>query len=590
MKKNYILAITLCSLVFIGGMVLQGVLYKNLPKAETSDLPAVSAQTEQVPNGQKPTQSAFVVSVSETTSDEASKTEQTFVVETDLVRATFTNKGGDIISYKLKQHNVSGSGENVEMIKNITEQNRAFAIALGGYTAPILDTIFDTREETGANGEKIISFSGTVALKKATGEIETLKLSKHFRFLPNEYLFELAVTIDGGENFSGLNFGDIAYTLRTAPQIGPSWNKNDRYDFRRFSLLINGKRKDTTVKAGEIKAGASGGSWVAVSGKYFTLAVVPDKTIGSVHFAADASNRQFETENTQAFISEAALIGTSLQHRYRIYMGPTGEKYLYRYANQTKNAFAVGNLGLENLASSSGVLAPVIFVLKYLLQFVYGFVKNWGVAIIIVTIFIRLLLLPISIKSMVGTQKIQPYQARISEIQQKYRTNPQKMQEELNKIYKQAGYTPGCASGCLPLIIQFAVIIAMFQLFNNYFEFRGAVFIPGWISDLSIGDSVYRFKNPLPILRWTDLRLLPIIYVATQYISTLFMRKTPQPQQTQGMMFMMMYIAPAMFFFVLYNAPSGLFVHWIVSNLLMVVQQLITNSIVEKENLTKKVG
>ena len=171
---------------------------------------------------------------------------------------------------------------------------------------------------------------------------------------------------------------------------------------------------------------------------------------------------------------------------------------------------------------------------------------------------------------------------------QQKKEKKQKMQEELGKIYKQAGYTPGCASGCLPLVVQFAVIIAMFQLFNNYFEFRGAVFIPGWISDLSVGDSVYRFKNVLPILNWTDLRLLPIIYVATQYISTLLTRNAPQPQQTQGMMFMMMYVAPAIFFFMLYNAPSGLFVHWIVSNILMIFQQFITNAIIEKEKSAKK--
>jgi inner membrane protein oxaA len=584
MKKNYIIAIILCSLVFLGGMLLQNFLYPNSPETVNPAASSVSSTQETKTSTNEPA----TVSLVETEADAVPKTEQTFVVETDLIRAVFTNRGGDLISYKLKQHNVSGSTENVEMIKNTTEMNRTLAISLGGYSAPILDTIFDAKEDDGKNGEKLISFVGTVSFKNASGEVKTFKLSKHFRFLPNEYLFELAVTIEGGENFEGLDFGNTSYTIRTAPQIGPDWDKNDRYDFRRFSLLINGKRKDMTVKAGEVKPGTGGSSLVAVSGKYFIFAVIPDATIDTVNFSADASGTQFETENTQAFISQPAMRGSALQNRYKVYIGPSGENYLYRYSNPSKNAFAVGNLGLENLASSSGVLAPVIIVLKYLLQFVFGFVKNWGVAIIIVTVFIKLLLLPISVKSMVGTQKIQPYQAKISEIQQKYRSNPQKMQEELGKIYKQAGYTPGCASGCLPLVVQFAVIIAMFQLFNNYFEFRGAVFIPGWISDLSVGDSVYRFKNALPILNWTDLRLLPIIYVATQYISTLLTRNAPQPQQTQGMMFMMMYVAPAIFFFMLYNAPSGLFVHWIVSNILMIFQQFITNAIIEKEKSAKK--
>ncbi|MEL3908666.1 MAG: membrane protein insertase YidC [Treponemataceae bacterium] len=583
MKKNYFLAIILILLVFIGGHLLQSWLYKDVPKNTTSQAETPPVSTAESENAVPVTQSAVIVK-DEVDEDENAqpKTEQTFVIETDLVRATFTNKGGDLISYKLKQHTVAGSTEKVEMIKNAKDTNRTLGISLGGYNAPLLDNIFDVKEETGENGEKMISFICDIGIKNTSGEVEKIKLSKHFRFVPGEYLFELVVTIEGDENFSSLNFGNVSYTIRTAPQVGPDWDKTDRYDFRRFSLYTNGKKKDQSLRAGETRAGGAGTTWVAVSGKYFTFVLIPDKTISTLTLSADKAVDD-KTENTQAFISQPAMQTSSLQNAYKIYLGPRGEKDLHRYSNPTKNSFGIRDLGLDNLATGGGFLGPIIAVIKTLLQITYKFVKNWGVAIIIVTILIKLVMLPLSVKSIVGTQKLQPYQDKISEINKKYKSNPQKMQEELSKIYAEAGYTPNCVGGCLPLILQFAVIIAMFQLFNNYFEFRGATFIPGWISDLSLGDSVYKFKKPLPVLNWTDLRLLPIIYISTQYLSTFISRQMPQSKEMQSTMFMMMYIMPAMFFFMLYNAPSGLFVYWIVSNIFMTFQQFITNRIIKRE-------
>lgn len=590
MKKNNIIAFILIAIIFGGGLWLQSVLYqKERAKMEAAGISPEVQQTmppqvsEQALEQVQANEGAPIVSKPDNAENETDQVEKTFVVETDMVRATFSNKGGDLISYKLKQHRDSRSSENVEMLKNLSDANRAFAISLGGYASPILNNIFSVSEKTGDKGEKGISFTANIAIQNKQGALEYIKLSKHYLFIPGEYMFELVVTIEGGENFSALNYGNASYTIRSFPQIGPDWNKNDRYDFRRFSAYVDGKKKDRVLRAGEVKSVEGASVWTAVSGKYFAFAMIPDKLGGTVTYSTDNSNTSFNTENTQFFISQAPMTGSSLQHSYKIYLGPTSDKYLNRYTDPLKNGFNFGNLGLETLASNSGFFAPLIVVLNWLLQFVYNFVHNWGIAIILVTVFIRLLLLPLSVKTMVGTQKLQPYQASIAEIQKKYRSNPQKMQEEMTKIYDMAGYRPGCASGCLPLVLQFAVIIAMFQLFNNYFEFRGASFIPGWISDLSIGDSVYHFKNPLPLLAWTDIRLLPIIYIITQYLSTLLTKQQNQPKETQSMMFVMMYIMPAVFFFMLYNAPSGLFVFWITSNILMVFQQFITNAMVKKE-------
>jgi YidC/Oxa1 family membrane protein insertase len=117
----------------------------------------------------------------------------------------------------------------------------------------------------------------------------------------------------------------------------------------------------------------------------------------------------------------------------------------------------------------------------------------------------------------------------------------------------------------------------MYNLFNNHFDLRGAMFIPGWIPDLSVAESIWNFPPGvrLPILGWTALRILPFIYVGSQL---LYGKVTQTPdQQMNPQMKMMLYVMPIVFFFVLYNMPSGLLVYWIFSNLLTMVQQVAIN-------------
>jgi YidC/Oxa1 family membrane protein insertase len=116
----------------------------------------------------------------------------------------------------------------------------------------------------------------------------------------------------------------------------------------------------------------------------------------------------------------------------------------------------------------------------------------------------------------------------------------------------------------------------MYNLFNNHFDLRGAMFIPKWIPDLSLPESVFHFENfSVPFLGWTDLRLLPFIYVGSQL---LYGRVTQTPdQQNNSQMKLMLYAMPVIFFFILYDVPSGLLLYWIMSNILTMIQQVSIN-------------
>jgi YidC/Oxa1 family membrane protein insertase len=244
------------------------------------------------------------------------------------------------------------------------------------------------------------------------------------------------------------------------------------------------------------------------------------------------------------------------------------------------NGFRLRDAALTEVANNAGlwaVLTPLENVLKWFLVFFYGLIPNYGIAIILLTLLVRIVMFPLTKKQSEGTIKMQALAPKIKEIQDKHRGNPQKMNQEMAEFYKREGYNP--LSGCLPILIQLPIFIAMFQLFNTHFDLRGAMFIPGWITDLSVPESIWDFPEGIsvPFLNWTALRLLPFIYVASQL---LYGKVTTNPAQAGNMnMKMIIYVMPVVFFFIMYEFPSGLLVYWTMSNILTLVQQVILNKV-----------
>jgi YidC/Oxa1 family membrane protein insertase len=235
----------------------------------------------------------------------------------------------------------------------------------------------------------------------------------------------------------------------------------------------------------------------------------------------------------------------------------------------------------------SGMLGWLEKILKFFLNFFYSIIPNYGIAIILVTVLIKVLFYPLTKKSSMSTARMAELQPKIQELQAKYKGNPQKLNQEMAELYKRENYNP--MSGCLPLLIQFPLFIAMYNLFNNHFDLRGAMFIPGWISDLSLPESIVNFGDfRLPLLGWSDLRALPIIYLVSQLLYGKF---TQAPQSASGgsqsasQMKFMMYGMPIMFFFILYDVPSGLLIYWITNNILTIAQQMVINDLMKKHKI-----
>ena len=371
--------------------------------------------------------------------------------------------------------------------------------------------------------------------------------------------------------------GNASYTLRTSPQVGPQFNpKVDRYESRSFIALNEGKGKRIRLGTNQYKEYNKPFNIAGIGGKYFCELVIPAEN-GNFQTAWYSTNSAGSVmSDAQALLVRKPTTQKQTNDVYYVYVGPRNEKDLKKYLTADANAWKLSGIRLTDALESSGFLGWLEAILKFILETLYKFVHNWGISIILMTIILKIALFPLTMKSSLGTLKMQEMQPKLTAIQNKYKDNPQMMQAETAKVYQAAGYNP--MSGCLPMIFQMLCLFAMYNLFNNYFEFRGASFIKGWIDDLSDGDSVYQLKTFIPLVG-NHIRVLPVIYLVSQlfYGKITQMGGTLQSAQSSGQMKFMTYGLPLIFFFLFYNAPSGLILFWTVSNVIQMIQQVIIN-------------
>ncbi len=597
MDKNTIWAIVLSTLVIVGSYFLIPKLFGvNKVPAEQESIEIVS--DDSVANNGQENQadvltdtmfdeetSALLAQAEESESVNAEETpvfEEKLFIDTGVAEVTFTTKGGDIVSYKLKGHDDKETGDYVQLSDNVVEANRTCALTIGSAENKIINEIFSYEKPDAYT----ILFKKNVAIKDSNGKVHSYTIGKKYSFKPNEYMFKLDIMIHGKDS-AGLDFNGTAYTLRTSPAIGPRFNqKQNRYENRQF-LAYNGKKVKKIILSNNVeKKYDKEILWGGIAGKYFTELVIPtDSTIwGKPTYSAKAGLNNYS--NAQAIFDRRAYTGMDISDTYYMYFGPREEKSLKVYNASDKNAWNFNSYKLTEALQSSGWLSWLETILKWCLETLHKVIKNWGICIIILTVILKILMFPLSIKQSTSSLKMQELQPKLQAIQKKYEGDQQKLQQETSKLYQEAGYNP--ASGCLPMLFQFLVIIAMYNLFNNYFEFRGSEFIRGWIPDLTEGDSVYTFEKSIPLISGlfgNTLRLLPIIYVASQILSGIITQKTTPSSggQTEKTMKFMTYGMPFMFFFIFYNAPSGLLLYWLTSNIWQIGQQLIINKYMAKK-------
>ena len=582
MDKNTLYAVILSVVVITVGFMVQNMLYPPEPvpqqtqeqpegttqpdgtaQAEGQQTPGTDETAQPAPTGE-PARELAAGAVAPVPEDGISA--QTRTYGNAVIDVTFSPRGASVTSFRLLEH--LSDGEPVEMIFRGREDQAAFRLHFGGPDSEADTALYHYRDTTDPNTVEFYRDFYVVG-----NEAEPFRVIKRYNFQPGEYLFEVEVEIENSVNaFIPLNFDGTAYTLEFGPQIGPEFQELDRRtEYRRYYTYADGDRNTVRMGRGDRETITEQIDWAAIVGKYFnTVGVLDAAQYTTVMSAVPEPGLD---DASKIFFSRSTIQSSRNTDTFRFFIGPKVARVLESYNDVDDNAWGVQGLDLQESMDTRFLLGWLENLLKAILNFIVRFVPNYGIAIIILTILVKALLFPLTHKSYESTAKMQELSPKMQEVREKYKDNPQKMNAEMANMYKKEGVNP--LGGCLPLMLQLPFFIAMFGLFNNHFDLRGATFIPGWINDLSAPESILNFGSfTLPILGWNDLRLLPILFVGTQLITSKIMQN---PGASTQQMRMITYMLPIVFFFVLYNMPSGLLVYWIVTNVLTAAQQYFNN-------------
>lgn len=495
--------------------------------------------------------------------------------ENDVYRVVFSNAGAIVTSLQLKKFIDNVTNESVEMVLHFEEDpSGAFVTYLS--VDNILEPIFEYFEVLEKSADRIVfalDIEDSFALAE---ESQKIRLLKTFEFKQDEYLFKVNTTF---VSLDGLPLSqrvlEKGYTLEGLPQIGPAFTRMDGRDVYRHAIYLNFDKKRSIVKLRNGEASApSDARWAGIAGKYFLIIGVPDIKKYNIGWTTKPLSKDVPDGMQLNFSKISQTERTSMySDDVFYYVGPKQENELLRYNLEKDNSWGLDGLFLNRSMDVHIFLGLFITPLKAILSFIHYFVGNWGWSIVILTFMVKLILLPSSISSAVSMAAMSKIQPKLRALQEKYKDSREELARKQMELYQQEGVNP--AGGCLPILIQLPILFALFSLFNQYFELRGASWI-FWINDLSSPDQLLTFTRSLPILGWTHLNLLPIFYVITQMLTTLV--TSTDSMSTNSQMKLMMWFLPLIFFFMLYNMPSGLFLYWTVSNILGLFQQILINS------------
>lgn len=498
------------------------------------------------------------------TSPVQTQLERTIAMETPLYRAEFSSRGGRLTALALKRY-ASAHGASDDPARRRGDQAEvpagdrvvlagapltSLALGSGEERRAFDDVVFAAAESTDAAGDvRVVTFTHEGA--------DGMYVRQTYRVLPDQYAIEYDVEIRGVPE--SMRVAEYSVQARSWPLLSEEDLASDARTLRATSLVgTNIHREGVGGLLRQPKRFEGNARWAVVQTRYFiTGAAVQDATPRAV--VSFAQRRQRSPEeiaslppgvSAQEEIATNALVlalpgETKPVNRFLLYAGPA-------------EYFRLSELGVElERAVDLGWrwLLPFSKALLQLLNWIYGLVQNYGVAILILATLVRVVLHPLNVTSMKSMRNMQRLQPEIERIRTKYKKDPQAMNTAMMALYKEHKVNP--AGGCLPLVLQMPLFIALYNVLFNAIELRQAPFL--WISDLSAPDLLFAI-GPLPI------RLLPILMLISGLLQQMV---TPTPPEQRPMMYIMNVVMLVFF----YNLPSGLVLYWTVMNFLTALQQ-----------------
>ncbi len=464
--------------------------------------------------------------------------EQTVEVDTELFRAKFSNRGAVLKSWELKRYTTSGENGAVPV---------QLVYAGGRFKGP-LSLITSDQSLTNDLGTSLYEVSQDVTHLDSAHPVghltfryhdapRNLLVEKQLTFHHGSYVVDISVKTQGLTTpldvTLGTNFGIVEWGEGFIGLMGSASSVDDK--------VLKETPDGEAERKGDVK-------WSAIQDKYFLSVLMPQKA------AAALAKKEGDKLVSAGVRFPTPANGSALT--MQLYAGPKEYDILKALNVGLEDTIDFGWFVFGSWALVKAVAKPIFYVLRFL----YEFTHNYGITIILLTMLIKLMFVPLQYKSYKSMKQMQVIQPKVQAIQNKYKDDRDRLNKELIKLYKDHRVNP--VGGCLPMVLQMPVFVALFNILYMTIDLRQAPFML-WIKDLSIQDPYY---------------VLPIIMGATMVIQQKITPTTMDPTQAKIMLFL-----PVFMTFLFVNFPAGLVLYWLTNNTLTITQQVVTERLFGKK-------
>jgi YidC/Oxa1 family membrane protein insertase len=459
-------------------------------------------------------------------------------VTSPLYTYGISTRGGRLVEATLPHYRSMAPTDRGRLAQILPPDSKllGLTLVLGRDTIPLDDWPFTVSAES-------LSVNGPTPLRLSSSR-NGVKVDLTYTFRPDDYRIDVSGHVTGVGPNGGLLLVDMGPTIANTEADS---NENHR------ALALVTKHNETErldfggLKPGEPKTVSGPLEWAAIKSKYFVTGLLAfDSTGGGISGATAAAEPTSGKRPSRAGVRLSLPLPPNGNFGYTVYAGPMEYDRLARIGHGFDDVNPYGWPGFRT------VIRPLAAGVRWLLVWMHEHLHlAYGLVLICFGILVRLLLWPLNQKAMRANMQLQAVQPLMKEIQEKYKNDPQKVQQEMFKLYKEHGVNP--LGGCWPMLLPMPVLFALFFVFQNTIELRGASF--AWLPDLSRPDPLYI----IPILM--GLSMFGLSKVGQMGVP-------PNPQAK-----MMLYIMPVMMTFLFLNFASGLNLYYAVSNIASIPQQ-----------------
>lgn len=505
--------------------------------------------------------------------DTAAKgTEELVTLQNELIKVTFTTKGGQPKKVELKKF--KGQDSNMLRLASSDFDKISYAINTGknanSGTAQTSDLFFSSVDSSSKDGNQTISFT----LK--AGDSSNAYITHEYTLKPKEYMIGFNIKMNGANTLLEQGTMNLTWKYAAAQQESDiSYEKQNT----QIGYVKDGSFDYHTIGRKSSKNFDEAVSWVGVRQRFFFSALVAKNnfTSGNMEWTIPPDSSKIVVESV-ASMKLKVEAGNPSVIPFSIYYGPSDYHILSSY---DKSFGKMLNLG-------QGMYSFVRPINKYVILPIFDFLKSFagsmGLAIALLTLFIKLITSPLLYKSYLSGAKMKVLRPEIAKLKEKHGEDKQAMSMDQMKLFREAGVNP--LGGCLPALLQIPIFFALFSLFNSDIGLRGASFL--WSNDLAAYDEVIKFGVHIPLLG-SHLSMFNITAVLTSFLISMY-SMSMTPDQSNPVMKYMPYIFPVFLLFFFNRLPSALTWYYTVSNLItLAIQFVIQTYIIDHDKILAKI-